>query len=101
MVAANAFIFFSLEEAVHSEFFTLLRDNGHSLLTVFFPLHIFISPIQCLCHFGGGGLHRAGALSGIHPGHSGVCFQQIPAQKSSHSLRCHRNTCRLSGAPSQ
>lgn len=56
---------------------------------------------QCICHFGGGSLHRAGALSGIHPGHAGVCVQQVPTQKSAHSLRRHRNARGLRGAPSQ
>ena len=44
------------------------------------------SPDQCLCHSGGGGLYRAGALPGVHPGHAGVRFQQVPAQKSAYSL---------------
>lgn len=76
---------------------------SHTLLTVwcFLPLPFLIFPNQCLCHFGGGSVHRAGALPGIYPWHVGVRFQQVPAQKSSHSLRRHRNTCGLSGAPSQ
>lgn len=69
-------------------------------LTIFPPL-ILIPPDQCLCYFGRGGLHRAGALPGVHPGHSGVRFQQVPAQKSAHSLRRHWNTRGLCGAPSQ
>lgn len=46
-------------------------------------------------------MHRAGSLPGVHPGHAGVRFQQVPAQKPAHSLRRHRNTRRLSGAPSK
>lgn len=65
------------------------------------PLLSSCSPSQCICHFGGGSLHRAGALSGIHPGHTGVCVQQVPTQKSAHSLRRHRNARGFCGAPSQ
>lgn len=56
---------------------------------------------QCVCHPGGGGVHRAGALPKLYPGHAGVCLWEVPAQESPHSLRCYRNSGRLSGSPPQ
>lgn len=58
-------------------------------------------PRQCVCHPGGGGVHGAGALSELHPGHTGVCLRQVPAQESPHPVRRHRNSSRLCGPPSQ
>ena len=33
-----------------------------------------------ICHPGGGGLHRTGALPGIYPGDPGLCFLQVPSK---------------------
>lgn len=36
-----------------------------------------------VCHAGGGGMHRAGALPGIHPGDPRLRFLQVPGQSRS------------------
>lgn len=56
---------------------------------------------QCICNLGGRGMHRAGAISELHSGHSGLCFREVPAQESAHPVWCHRNSGRFSGSPSQ
>lgn len=35
--------------------------------------------LQCFCYFGGGGLHRAGALPELYFGHAGLCLWEVPA----------------------
>lgn len=42
--------------------------------------------LQCVCHPGGGGVHRAGSLPELHPGHAGFCFWEVPAQEPAHPL---------------
>lgn len=44
-----------------------------------------------LRHTGGGGVHRAGAVPGLHPADPGVRLQQVPAQEPANPLRRHRH----------
>ncbi|XP_075594282.1 transportin-2 isoform X2 [Balearica regulorum gibbericeps] len=57
--------------------------------------------VQRLRHVGGGGVHGAGAVPQLHPGHPGLRLRQVPAQKPADPLRRHWDPRRLRGAPPQ